>query len=109
MVMEYVAQGTLHAFLRHPPSTQTRPAGASGSSPQYAVPVVLTGAEPPVAHASLSDTHLHLRFALDTARGMAHLHALGRIHRDLKTSVSTALLLQACGWFFFPLSPCTCM
>lgn len=33
-------------------------------------------------------------FLLDAARGMEHLHSLGRIHRDLKTGIDMVSLSQ---------------
>lgn len=32
-----------------------------------------------------------IAFVRDAARGMAHLHSLGRIHRDLKTGMAALL------------------
>jgi serine/threonine protein kinase len=38
--------------------------------------------------------NVKLRFVLDAATGMAHLHRLGRIHRDLKSSMISLLYIS---------------
>lgn len=83
LVLEYMPFGDLFGALRAaaPPVFDTAAASARPAD-EKARAGAAASADPTGKALSLS---ARLRLGLDVARGLAHLHACGRVHRDLKS------------------------
>jgi hypothetical protein len=75
----------LHA-VRHPNIVQFLGAGVGNDGAPFLVTELLGGTLTALLDTRTLSWDERVRLALDTARGMALVHSLGRMHRDLKSS-----------------------
>ncbi|KAA0154225.1 hypothetical protein FNF28_06839 [Cafeteria roenbergensis] len=87
LVLEYMPFGDLFGALRAaaPPSFQHAAGKPASSAAGGGGPGQASAYTPPDPSGKALSLSARLRLGLDVARGLAHLHACGRVHRDLKS------------------------